>query len=36
MWWYWLVAGPAIALALLSLRGDRARARYVTNRLTAP
>ncbi len=36
MWWYWAVAGPAITLALLSLRGGRARAQYIRNRLTAP
>ena len=27
--WFWFFVGPAIVLALLSLRGERARARYV-------
>jgi cellulose synthase/poly-beta-1,6-N-acetylglucosamine synthase-like glycosyltransferase len=27
--WFWIVCGPALALALLSLRGERARAAYV-------
>jgi ceramide glucosyltransferase len=36
MLWYWLLAGPVILLALLSLRGDRKRARYVSERLAAP
>jgi cellulose synthase/poly-beta-1,6-N-acetylglucosamine synthase-like glycosyltransferase len=33
MGWYWWIAGPAIGLALLSLRGGRRRAAYVTSRL---
>lgn len=31
--WFWFFAGPAIALALLSLRGERKRARYVEEHL---
>jgi cellulose synthase/poly-beta-1,6-N-acetylglucosamine synthase-like glycosyltransferase len=30
---FWLFAGPAVALALFSLRGERARGRYVARRL---
>jgi hypothetical protein len=30
---YWFLAGPALLLAALSLRGERQRARYVTRRL---
>ncbi len=33
MFWYWLLAGPALLLALLSLRGERKRADYVAKRL---
>ena len=33
MGWYWLLAGPAILLAFLSLRGERRRADYVAGRL---
>jgi ceramide glucosyltransferase len=36
MFWYWFFAAPAVLLALLSLRGDRARAKYVAHRLSAP
>lgn len=36
MFWYWLFVGPAIALALLSLRGERKRAAYVASRLAEP
>jgi len=32
--WYWIFAGPALALALLSLRGERARAAYFARRLS--
>jgi hypothetical protein len=31
--WYWFFAGPALLLALLSLRGERKRAAYVAARL---
>src|SRR5947209_7518988 len=34
--WFWFFVGPAIALALLSLRGEKKRARYVESRLGAP
>lgn len=33
MFWYWLFTGPAMLLALLSLRGERKRAAYVGARL---
>jgi cellulose synthase/poly-beta-1,6-N-acetylglucosamine synthase-like glycosyltransferase len=33
--WYWLFVGPALLLALLSLRGERSRARYAAMRLAA-
>ncbi|MGA2132235.1 MAG: glycosyltransferase [Bryobacteraceae bacterium] len=33
MWWFWFFAGPALALALYSLRGERKRAAYVAERL---
>ena len=36
MLWYWIFAGPALALALLSLCGERARAAYVARRLSQP
>lgn len=36
MFWYWFFAAPAVLLALLSLRGDRARAAYVARRLSVP
>jgi hypothetical protein len=32
--WYWIFAGPALALAILSLRGERTRAAYVARRLS--
>ena len=32
---YWLCAGPAILLALASLRGERRRTRYTAERLSA-
>ena len=35
MFWYWFFAGPALLLALLSLRGERKRAAYVERRLSA-
>jgi cellulose synthase/poly-beta-1,6-N-acetylglucosamine synthase-like glycosyltransferase len=31
--WFWFFAGPALALAFLSLRGERKRAAYVAGRL---
>ena len=34
--WFWFFVGPAIALALLSLRGENKRARYAESRLTPP
>ena len=34
MFWYWLFTGPALALAFLSLRGERKRAEYVAARLS--
>lgn len=33
MFWFWLFVGPALILALLSLRGERKRAEYVAARL---
>ena len=36
MLWFWLFAGPALALALLSLRGERKRADYVAAKLAEP
>ena len=33
MFWFWLFAGPALALAILALRGERKRARFVAERL---
>jgi len=33
LFWYWLFVGPALLLALLSLRGERKRAEYVAARL---
>jgi len=35
MWVYWLFTGPAVLLALLSLRGGRKRAEYIEGRLAA-
>ena len=34
MLWYWIFAGPALALAIFSLRGERRRAAYVARRLS--
>jgi ceramide glucosyltransferase len=36
VFWYWFFVGPALLLALLSLRGERKRAEYVAMRLAAP
>lgn len=36
MFWFWFFAGPALALAFLSLRGERRRADYVAARLASP
>jgi cellulose synthase/poly-beta-1,6-N-acetylglucosamine synthase-like glycosyltransferase len=36
VFWFWFFAGPALALALLSLRGERKRAAYVAERLSSP
>ena len=33
MFWFWFFAGPALALALVSLRGERRRAAYVAEKL---
>jgi ceramide glucosyltransferase len=33
IFWYWFFVGPALLLALLSLRGERKRAAYVAQRL---
>jgi ceramide glucosyltransferase len=33
VFWYWFFVGPALILALLSLRGERKRAAYVSRRL---
>ncbi len=33
MFWYWFFVGPALLLAILSLRGERKRSAYVTRRL---
>jgi len=34
VFWYWFFAGPALLLAILSLRGERKRADYVARRLS--
>jgi ceramide glucosyltransferase len=34
VFWYWLFVGPALLLAVLSLRGERKRAVYVAQRLS--
>jgi ceramide glucosyltransferase len=34
LFWYWFFAGPALLLAILSLRGERKRAAYVADRLS--
>ena len=36
MIWFWAFTGPALALALLSLRGERKRADYVSSRMYDP
>jgi cellulose synthase/poly-beta-1,6-N-acetylglucosamine synthase-like glycosyltransferase len=36
VFWFWFFAGPALALALLSLRGERKRAAYVAERVSLP
>lgn len=36
MFWFWFFAGPALALAFFSLRGERKRAAYVAERLGQP
>ena len=36
MFWFWFFAGPALALAFLSLRGERKRAAYVAEHLWEP
>ncbi len=33
MFWFWFFAGPALALAVFALRGERKRARFVADRL---
>jgi len=35
VFWFWFFAGPALVLAFLSLRGERKRADYVAERLSA-
>src|SRR3954451_24352659 len=35
VFWYWFFVGPALLLALLSLRGERKRFDYVAARLAA-
>jgi len=35
VFWFWFFAGPALALAAVALRGERKRARFVAERLTA-
>lgn len=36
MFWFWFFVGPALALALRSLAGEKARAAYVRRRLAEP
>lgn len=36
MFWFWFFTGPALALALMSLRGEQKRAAYVAERLNEP
>ena len=36
MFWFWFFAGPALALAVFSLRGERKRAAFVAARLSQP
>ena len=33
--WFWFFAGPALALSIFALRGERQRARFVAERLRA-
>jgi hypothetical protein len=33
VFWFWVFVGPALTLAILSLRGERKRAEYITARL---
>ena len=33
MFWFWIFVGPALALAALSLRGERRRAEYIATRM---
>ena len=35
MFWFWFFVGPALALAIFALRGERKRARWVAERLSA-
>lgn len=35
MLWFWIFVGPALVLAILSLRGERKRAEYVAARMAA-
>jgi cellulose synthase/poly-beta-1,6-N-acetylglucosamine synthase-like glycosyltransferase len=35
VFWFWFFAGPALALSILALRGERKRARFVAERLEA-
>ena len=35
MFWFWFFVGPALALAIFALRGERRRARWVAERLAA-
>jgi len=35
VFWFWFFVGPALALAVLALRGERKRARFVAERLEA-
>lgn len=36
MFWFWFFVGPALALALRSLAGEKARAAYIRRRLAEP
>jgi cellulose synthase/poly-beta-1,6-N-acetylglucosamine synthase-like glycosyltransferase len=36
VFWFWFFAGPALVLALISLRGERKRAAYIGERLSEP
>jgi cellulose synthase/poly-beta-1,6-N-acetylglucosamine synthase-like glycosyltransferase len=35
VFWFWFFAGPALGLAILALRGERKRARFVAERLAS-